>query len=135
MEKWDVVIRLRQDVNAVLEAARAAKRIGKALEAHVSLEAQDDAAGAALEAVRELDLAEICIVSSCALEPVPEEATQGQGANFRASRIGVTEAKGRQMPPVLDAFPPGQRGGPVSPVRRGRLQTAPGCFGTEGVNL
>ncbi len=52
MEKWDVVIRLRQDVNAVLEAARAAKRISKALEAHVSLEAQDDAAGAALEAVR-----------------------------------------------------------------------------------
>ncbi len=82
MEKWDVVIRLRQDVNAVLEAARAAKRIGKALEAHVSLEAQDDAAGAALEAVRGLDLAEICIVSSCALEPGPEEATQGPGGQF-----------------------------------------------------
>ena len=98
MEKWDVVIRLRQDVNAVLEAARAAKRIGKALEAHVSLEAQDDAAGAALEAVRELDLAEICIVSSCALEPVPEEATQGQGANFPGLRIGVTEAKGAKCP-------------------------------------
>ena len=98
MEKWDVVIRLRQDVNAVLEAARAAKRIGKALEAHVSLEAQDDAAGAALEAVRGLDLAEICIVSSCALEPVPEEATQGQGANFPGLRIGVTEAKGAKCP-------------------------------------
>ena len=79
MEKWDVVIRLRQDVNAVLEAARAAKRIGKALEAHVSLEAQDDAAGAALEAV-------------------PEEATQGQGANFPGLRIGVTEAKGAKCP-------------------------------------
>ena len=98
MEKWDVVIRLRQDVNAVLEAARAAKRIGKALEAHVSLEAQDDAAGAALEAVRGLDLAEICIVSSCALEPVPEEATQGQGANFPGLRLGVTEAKGAKCP-------------------------------------
>lgn len=82
----------------MLEAARAAKRIGKALEAHVSLEAQDDAAGAALEAVRELDLAEICIVSSCALEPVPEEATQGQGANFPGLRIGVTEAKGAKCP-------------------------------------
>ena len=64
----------------------------------MSLEAQDDAAGAALEAVRGLDLAEICIVSSCALEPVPEEATQGQGANFPGLRIGVTEAKGAKCP-------------------------------------
>ncbi len=98
MEKWDVVIRLRQDVNAVLETARAAKRIGKALEAHVSLEAADSAADAALEAVRDLDLAEICIVSSCALEPVAEEATQGQGTNFPGLRIGVTEAKGTKCP-------------------------------------
>ena len=86
------------DASSVTSAGRAAKRIGKALEAHVSLEAQDDAAGAALEAVRELDLAEICIVSSCALEPVPEEATQGQGANFPGLRIGVTEAKGAKCP-------------------------------------
>ena len=98
MEKWALVEDLRDDVNVVLENARNEKKIGKALEAHVSLEAQDDAAGAALEAVRELDLAEICIVSSCALEPVPEEATQGQGANFPGLRIGVTEAKGAKCP-------------------------------------
>ena len=98
MEKWDVAIRLRQDVNAVLETARAAKRIGKALEAHVALEATDPDAAGALEAVRELDLAELCIVSSCTPESVPEEATQGQGTNFPGLRIGVTEAKGTKCP-------------------------------------
>ena len=38
MEKWDTIIRLRDDVNAVLEAARADKKIGKALEAHVRVQ-------------------------------------------------------------------------------------------------
>ena len=101
----------------------------------MSLEAQDDAAGAALEAVRELDLAEICIVSSCALEPVPEEATQGQGANFPGLRIGVTEAKGAKCPRCWMHSLQANEEGLCPPVRRGRLQTAPGCFGTEGVNL
>ena len=41
MEKWAVVEKLRDDVNAVLEAARAQKKIGKALEAHVALHAAD----------------------------------------------------------------------------------------------
>lgn len=74
----------------------------------MSLEAQDDAAGVALEAVRGLDLAEICIVSSCALEPVPEEATQGPGGQFPGPPDWRHRSQGRQMPPVLDAFPPGQ---------------------------
>ena len=43
MDKWDsYLIPLRQDVNGVLELARADKRIGKALEAHVTLSAQED---------------------------------------------------------------------------------------------
>ena len=98
MDKWDVVMKLRQDVNAVLEAARAAKRIGKALEAHVSLEATDEAAKAALEAVKGLDLAEICIVSSCAPETIPADATTATGANFPGLKVGVTEARGVKCP-------------------------------------
>ncbi len=98
MAKWDAAIRLRQDVNAVLESARAAKRIGKALEAHVSLEPGDEAARSALETVRDLDLAEICIVSSCAVEPVPAGATAAQGVNFPGLQIGVSEAKGTKCP-------------------------------------
>ena len=52
MAKWDTLIALRDDVNGVLETARAQKRIGKALEAHVSLYAADAAAQAALDTVR-----------------------------------------------------------------------------------
>ena len=98
MTRWDVVLKLRQDVNSVLETARAAKRIGKALEAHVSLEAADEEAKAALETVAALDLAEICIVSSCALEPVAEDATVGMGVNFPDLKVGVTEARGAKCP-------------------------------------
>ena len=41
MAKWDTVMKLRQDVNGTLEIARSEKRIGKALEAHVTLAAAD----------------------------------------------------------------------------------------------
>ena len=53
MDKWATVMKLRQDVNGVLELARADKRIGKALEARVSL-ATDDAAMAKWEIVMKL---------------------------------------------------------------------------------
>ncbi len=98
MEKWAVALKLRQDVNAVLEAARAAKRIGKALEAHVTLEAADETAAAALEAVKELNLAEIFIVSACTLEAAAADATMGEGANFPGLKVGVTEARGEKCP-------------------------------------
>ena len=38
MAKWDKLIALRDDINAVLEVARAEKKIGKPLEAKVVLE-------------------------------------------------------------------------------------------------
>ena len=94
MAKWDTVIKLRQDVNGVLEVARADKRIGKALEAHVSL-AADDALKAACEG---LNLAEIFIVSSCAWEAAPEGATVGQGTNLPKLTVGVSEARGEKCP-------------------------------------
>ena len=98
MAKWDLTLKLRQDVNGVLETARAAKRIGKALEAHVALEATDESTGTVLEAVSHLDLAEICIVSSCAVETVAQDATVGQGVNFPGLKVGVTEARGTKCP-------------------------------------
>jgi len=94
MAKWDAVMKLRQDVNGVLELARAEKRIGKALEAHVSLSGSDD-----LKAACEgLNLAEICIVSSCDWETAPEDALTGNGSNFPGLTVGVTEAKGAKCP-------------------------------------
>ncbi|MBQ2864910.1 MAG: isoleucine--tRNA ligase [Clostridia bacterium] len=41
MAKWDKLIALRDDINSVLEAARAEKKIGKPLEAKVVLECRD----------------------------------------------------------------------------------------------
>ena len=95
MQKWNVVMKLRQDVNGVLEKARKDGRIGKALEAHVTL-ASDDAA--LVSACAQLNLAEICIVSAvdwCAAE---EGAEVGTGVNFPGLTIGVSEAKGAKCP-------------------------------------
>jgi len=95
MAKWDTIMKLRQDVNGVLELARADKRIGKALEAHVSL-CSDDAALKA--ACADVNLAEIFIVSSCAWEAVPAEATTGNGTNLPGLTVGVVEARGEKCP-------------------------------------
>ena len=95
MAKWDTVMKLRQDVNGTLEIARSEKRIGKALEAHVSLQTEDEALKAACEG---LNLAEIFIVSSCDWEAVPENATTGTGSNLPGLTIGVTEARGTKCP-------------------------------------
>ena len=100
MQKWDTLIALRNDVNGVLETARADKRIGKALEAHVALYAEDEASRVALEAVKELDLAELFIVSDVLLEngAPKEENVCGTGANFPGMRIEVLPAAGEKCP-------------------------------------
>ena len=95
MARWDTVIKLRQDVNGVLEKARADKRIGKALEAHVTLETADEAVKAACEG---LNLAEIFIVSDCAWAAPEEGAEAACGENFPGLIVGVTEAKGTKCP-------------------------------------
>ena len=95
MARWDTVIKLRQDVNGVLEKARADKRIGKALEAHVTLETADQAVKAACEG---LNLAEIFIVSDCAWAAPEEGAEVACGENFPSLTVGVTEAKGTKCP-------------------------------------
>ena len=95
MARWDTVIKLRQDVNGVLEKARADKRIGKALEAHVTLETADEAVKAACAG---LNLAEIFIVSNCAWAAPEEGAEVACGENFPGLTVGVTEAKGTKCP-------------------------------------
>ena len=95
MEKWATVMKLRQDVNGILEKARADKRIGKALEARVTLATEDAALKAACE---NLNLAEICIVSACDWDAAEEGAEVGTGVNFPSLTIGVSEAKGEKCP-------------------------------------
>ena len=98
MEKWSTVEKLRDDVNVVLEAARAEKKIGKALEAHVALHAGDDAASAALVQVMGLNLAELFIVSDCQVSNGSPDAasTVGKGTNFPGLTVEVSEAKGEK---------------------------------------
>lgn len=96
MEKWEAIIDLRSDVNAVLETARTDKKIGKALEAHVSLHADDDATAQALMATFGVSLAEIFIVSDCnvtSADPAAD-ATVGKGTNFPGLTVEVREANG-----------------------------------------
>ena len=100
MAAWDFAFRLRSDVNGVLETARADKRIGKSLEAHVALTAVDAAAGEAVKAVAGMNLAEIFIVSNVSVtdEKPKEGAVVGSGTNFPGLTVAVTEAKGTKCP-------------------------------------
>ena len=95
MAKWDTVVKLRTDVNGILEKARADKRIGKALEARVTLATENAALRAACEG---LNLAEICIVSECEWAVAEDGAEVGAGVNFPELTIGVSEAKGEKCP-------------------------------------
>ena len=95
MEKWNVIMALRRDVNGILEKARADKRIGKALEAHVTLKTENCDL---MKACEGLNLAEICIVSTCDWSDPEEGAEVGAGVNFPDLTIGVSEAKGTKCP-------------------------------------
>ena len=95
MAHWDTVMKLRQDVNGVLEKARADKRIGKALEAHVTLQTADEDLK---KACAGLNLAEICIVSDCTWTAPEEGAEVAAGVNFPQLTVGVSEAKGTKCP-------------------------------------
>jgi isoleucyl-tRNA synthetase len=94
MEKWAIVMKLRQDVNGVLERARKDGRIGKALEAHVTVYGDDTIKNA----TDDLNMAEICIVSSCIWAQPEEGAEVGTGVNLPGLTIGVSEAKGAKCP-------------------------------------
>ena len=99
LAQWDQLIRVRTDVNGVLEAARAEKRIGKPLEAAVTLRADDEAAKAALDDVQSMNLPELLIVSQCLVGgDVPEDAVTGTGTNFPGLHISVHNAPGTKCP-------------------------------------
>ena len=95
MAKWATVMKLRQDVNGILEKARKDGRIGKALEAHVTLATENAELKAACES---LNLAEICLVSAVDWSEAEEGAEVGTGTNFADLTIGVSEAKGEKCP-------------------------------------
>ena len=98
MAKWERMIALRDDVNVVLERARAEKRIGKALEASVTLSVDDSVAGLTKD-MDAMNLAELFIVSKCLVGDVPvEDAVVAKGATYPGVTIGVREAEGTKCP-------------------------------------
>ena len=100
MQKWDAAVQIRTDVNGVLEQARAAKRIGKSLEAHVVLHAEDDAAKEAVAAIAQMDLPQLFIVSDVAVsdEAPAADSVTAKGDAFPGLTVEVTEAKGTKCP-------------------------------------
>ena len=100
MAKWDKLITLRNDVNAVLEAARADKRIGKPLEAAVILHPAGADAKAMLDELSDMDLDDLLIVSSCLVsDDAPAEGSvTGKGSGAEALEISVSEAPGVKCP-------------------------------------
>ena len=101
MDRWEQIIRLRDEVNGVIETARAAKRIGKPLEAAVTLRAGDDDAKAALDKLSDMDLAELFIVSKCLIaedDAPAEAAAEGKSSLVPTLGISVVEAPGVKCP-------------------------------------
>ncbi len=72
--RWERLIAIRGDVNKALELERAAKRIGKPLDAEITLSFTDPAAAEALQGA---DLKTLCIVSKVELA-VGEEGVKGE---------------------------------------------------------
>ena len=97
--RWSNLIRVRDDVNAVIETARAAKRIGKPLEAAVQLHATDTESREILDSISDMSLAEMFIVSQCLIAPDEEEAAaKGTGNSLPGLEISVREAPGVKCP-------------------------------------
>ena len=101
LRRWDRLISLRDDVNGVLEAARASKRIGKPLEAAVTLRAGDEESRAMVESVSDMNLAELFIVSKCLISEDGDEgaeAVTGKGVRNPGLSVSVVEAPGVKCP-------------------------------------
>ncbi|MBP3485000.1 MAG: isoleucine--tRNA ligase [Oscillospiraceae bacterium] len=100
MADWDALISVRDDVNGVLERARADKRIGKPLEAAVTLRAKGESR-AVVDRVSRMNLQELLIVSECLVaedDDVDPEAVTAVGANNSGLTVSVKEAAGAKCP-------------------------------------
>ncbi|MBQ7491406.1 MAG: isoleucine--tRNA ligase [Clostridia bacterium] len=101
MQQWDVLIQLRDGINAKLEEARAAKLIGKSLEAHVTLVTGKPEGETCLGKLKErfADLwADVFIVSD--VEVTGDKALYETAAEtpLEGVRVLVSEAKGVKCP-------------------------------------
>lgn len=97
MARWDTLIGLRNDVNAVLEDLRSAKVIGKSLEAQVTLFPDGKEAIDTISSLRGLDLAELFIVSGITIASI-EPINAKHGTTYSNILISANEAPGVKCP-------------------------------------
>ena len=100
MAKWDALISVRNDVNGVLEKARADKRIGKPLEASVTLRASGESK-AVLDKISDMGLKDLLIVSECLIaedDAVDTDAVTASGSYNPGLTVSVKEAEGTKCP-------------------------------------
>ena len=93
---WTALIQLRDGVNAALESARNEKKIGKSLEAHITLvRAQDQADNlTALQEKFQDQWADLFIVSDVEVSDDPALYAQGSDTPIAGVRVLVSEANG-----------------------------------------
>ena len=95
MADWSALAQLRNGVNAALEQARADKRIGKALEAHVVLAAE----GGELDTLRrrfEAQWADLFIVSDVEVSSDPGTFARAAETPLSGVRVLISEARGEK---------------------------------------
>ena len=100
LSRWELLQTLRGDVNGALEKARAEKKIGKSLEAHVTLVGRADAQvdlESGVESFR-AELADLLIVSDVEFSRDDALWEQGEQTQFDGWRVVVSEAKGTKCP-------------------------------------
>ncbi len=100
MTQWNMLMQLRAGVNAALETARTEKKIGKSLEAHVTLVKSADSA-VDLDGMFAFfgdQLPDLFLVSN--VEVVKDDALYAQGSDtfFAGWRVLVSEARGVKCP-------------------------------------
>ncbi|MBE7007608.1 MAG: isoleucine--tRNA ligase [Ruminococcaceae bacterium] len=100
LSRWEQLRLLRDDVNGALEKARADKKIGKSLEAHVTLVKSADSQ---VELEKTLDafgaqLPDLFIVSDVEVSRDAALYAQGEDTSFDGWRVAVSEAKGEKCP-------------------------------------
>jgi isoleucyl-tRNA synthetase len=85
-KRWDMIRNVRSTVTGALEVQRASKVIGSSLEAAPDVYVKADAAD--MQALRSVDLAEICITSDLSLHE-----GDGPEGSFRADNVAVVFKK------------------------------------------
>ena len=97
MESWDILTAVRGGVNAALETARAEKRIGKSLEARLTL-VKDPAAPHPPRVFTDAQLAELFLVSQVSVTEDAEAYARGAETPVPGVRVLVEGAEGSKCP-------------------------------------